>query len=158
MFNPKKKCHVYWSNFFKIRVLNPKESDALKLYNWRKSQVVIMRRLQLLLDNGIDAALSYPTTELLPLSCGNNRRREQRIPVDPEEKAQQQKLHDMLKRDSEANAMIRKLAMMPFLYCSDSQYAEKTAMQEKLTKTYCWTDEQIRNEVGRFRRKMTSGK
>jgi len=158
MFNKRKKCHVYWSNFFHIRVQHSKENEAIRLFNWRLHQVIIKKRLQLLLSNGVDAALSYPHTEFISVPGDKNINGERRIPVDLEEMAMQQKLHDMLRRDSEANALIRKLAKFSTVYRTDAEHAQECLIHDQLINTYGWTMEQIRNETGRIRRKMASSK
>jgi len=156
IFNPKKRCHIFWSNFFGIRVEHPKESEALRLFNWRKNQVVVKRRLQLLLEKGIDAALKYPSTEILPLSDGNNKSSARRIPVDPEEKIFQQELHDILKRNCEANTLIRKLAQTIY-YKTDAEFEQELLIRDQLIKKYGKTTEQIHHEVETQRRKMARG-
>jgi len=150
-FDSKKKRHIFWSIFFGIRVEHYRESKALRLYNWRINLVVIKRRLQLLLEKGTDAALSYPSTEFLPLSDVDNKRTGKRIPVNPEQKALEQKLQEIMQRDSETNALIRKLIPKGY-YLSDEEYEQQCSIREQLVKTYDWTVEQIHHEVERRRR------
>lgn len=154
MFDPKKGRHVYWSYYYNIRVEHAQESEALRLFNWRKSQAVIKRRLQLLLEKGIAAALSWPPSELKTFNEKTGEKKWVLVP-EPEEAARQQKIFEILTRDGEIKSLIRKLAALPSrnIYMSNDQVEQECRIRKELVKTYDVTPEQIDNEVKRLRLK-----
>jgi len=152
-YNPKKGRHVYSSCYYSIRVEHTQESEALRLFNWRKSQVVIKRRLQLLLEKGIEAALAWPPSELRVTDSQTGVKNWVLVP-ESEEAEFQQKMFDILKRDGEVNALIRKLAVLPIRFMSGVQVTQECTMRGELVNVYRLTPEQIDNEVKRLRFKV----
>lgn len=141
----------YWSDFFSIRVEHTRESRALRLINFIKNHEVVKQWLNLLLEKGIKDVLAYPYTEFLPSSDSNNNNK--RTPVDHEQKANEQKIHDMLNQESEANALIRKLAKSLY-YPAAVEIEQTPQIHEQLINEYGKSREMIYYEVENLRRKM----
>jgi len=151
-YNPKKGRHVFLSNYYNIRVEHHKESEGLRIYNWRKSQAVVKRRLQLLHEKGIEAALAWPPSALKVTNSHTGVKNWVLIP-ESEEVEFQRKMSDILKRDGEINVLIRKLVALPSRVMTNDQIAQEYNMRLVLVKTYGVTPEQIDNEVKRLRLK-----
>lgn len=150
-FSPKKTCYIIWSQYFSIRVEHRLESDALRLYNWRKNQVIIKRRLQLFLEKGIDAALAWPPSNIIQTS-EDEKKVTRRVPKDePAEEARKRDLLESMQRSGEISSLIRKLASLPRNYLNNEQAAQEIQIREKLVKVYGESPEQIDNRVKSIR-------
>lgn len=150
-FGGKKGRYIIWSRYFSIRVEHRLESEALRLYNWRKNQVIIKRRLQLFLEKGIEAAMAWPPSDLIQSSEDEKMVKRRVLKDGPEEEVRKQNLFDSMQRSGEISSLIRKLAAFPRQYLSNEQIAQELQIREKLVKKYEVKPEQIDNSVKNIR-------
>lgn len=153
-FGGKKGRHIIWSDYYGIRVQHIRENEAIKIFNWRKSQIVMKRRLKIYLDKGIEAALAWPPSELIGASERGRSMQKRVLSLEPEEEARQKKIYDVMKRQSEIDSLIRKIAALPRpQYQTPVMTAQELQMLRVLVEVYGVPSDQINNSVKYIRQK-----
>jgi hypothetical protein len=151
-FGGKMGRHIIWSNYYNIRVQHTRENEAIRLFNWRKSLVIVKRRLQIYLEKGLAEALAWPPSELVRVSIDRKTEQKRKLTDDPAEVARKEKLHEAMQRESEIDSLIRKIAALPLpQFCRRDDRAKELELQTILTETYGVSLKKIDYDVYKIR-------